>query len=374
MARGGWAMADRTFLSCMHITDLHIGRLLGDGGSALPRWLGRLPFMSGLLGHDRGAARDLERFLLDRREREEAELVIVSGDLTATGDVAQFDLARSFLGSAPPDPVLRATLGIVDWFDTGVSGNHDRWPGFFPPLGGPTPGLAATFPRTFPFVTTRPLADGLKITFIMIDSDADVGPVSYDRVFARGRFEGQMRKLGSLLPPRAEGEVRVMVIHHAIADASVPPSPGAADFPRRGPVSSWRPLEMDGASLLALEHALVDHEVHVVLTGHLHVPRLSELSATNDRSRATVFEARSGTTTQRDAYPARFLARLPSKILLDPLPPNTLVMHSLLRRHGALVWKAEVFWRAAGRGFISSTTLASPMLPGILVREMALRV
>lgn len=367
-------MADKTLLSCMHITDLHFGRLLGDGGSALPRWLGRLPFMSGLLGHDRGAAKDLERFLLDRRDRGEAELLIVGGDLTAAGAVPQFDLARSFLGTAPPHPVLRATLGVADWVDTGVSGNHDQWPGTGRIVGWPTPGLAATFPRPFPFVETRRLADGLKITFIMIDSDADVGPFSYDRVFARGRFEGQVRQLGSLLPPREEGEVRVMVIHHAIADARVPPSPGAAVFPRRGPVSLRRRLEIDGDSLLALEHALVDHEVHVVLTGHLHVPRLSELSATNDRSRAAVFEARSGTATQRDAYPARFLAKLPSTILLDPLAPNTLVMHSLLRRDGDLVWRAEVFWRATGRGFVSGTTPAPPILPGTMVREMALRV
>lgn len=363
-------MADERLFSILQVSDLHFGTLLADGDAALPPGLSVLPAMAGQLGHHRRAARDLRRFLIQRREGGEAEVVVVNGDLTANGAVAQFDLARSFLGVGPAHPGFGLSLGLADWVETSVSGNHDQWPGSGRIVGWPTPGLAATFPHAFPFVRRFHPAGGPPITVVMVDSDADVWPMSLDRFYARGRFARQLRQLGGVLPEREAEEIRVMVIHHAIADDTVPVTAAAAAFPRRA--AGWRELEIGRGSLLALEQALVDHAIQVVMTGHLHVARLATLTASKGRLTLPVLEARCGTTTQRDVYPGHLLHRTQGPVPLRPLPPNTLVMHELVRRDGALIWKAEVYRRAPGRGFVAATAFVPTSLQSTMLREMPL--
>lgn len=365
-------MADETILGLVQVSDLHFGDLLPNGDASLPSLLGWLPFMSGQLGHHRRAARDLHRFIADRRERIGTEVLVVSGDLTACGAVPQFALAESFLGSRPPHPAFPLSLAAADWVDKGVPGNHDQWPGTGAIVGNPTPGLAATFPRAFPSVWRIRTRQGPSVAFVMVDSDADVAPVSVDRVFSRGAFQSQLNRLGEILPPGEADEVRVMVIHHSVADSSVPDTPGVVAFPRRGGGTSWRPLEIASDSLLALEKALVDHDIRVLMTGHIHHPRLVTFSASNGRRRLNVLETRCGTTTQRDVYPAALLVQPPGLLPLKPLPPNSLVVHELARRGTALVWKAEVYRRLAGRGFVASSKPIPGVVPDAVLRELML--
>lgn len=352
----GEAMADERLFSILQVSDLHFGRLLSNGNARLPPGLAFVSAMTGQLGHHRIAARDLRRFVTGCRVAGRPDLVVVGGDLTAVGAPDEFDLARSFLGAGPSHPDFGVSLGLTDWVETSVPGNHDQWPGSGWILGAPTPGLAATFQNAFPTVRSFSLAGGLTLTFVMVDSDAEVWPVSGSRLFGRGRFAGQMASLGRILPRCGDREIRVLVVHHAISDGTVPLSAGATPFPRRASNARWRRLEIAPDSLLALEHALVDHAFRVVMTGHRHLARLATLTASNGTASRPVLEAQCGATTQRDVYPGHLLHRTRGPFPLPALPANALILHDLVRRDGALVWTAEIYRRAPGRGFIASAS------------------
>ena len=361
-------MADVRLFSILQVSDLHLGTPLPNGDARLPPALAVLPLMTGQLGHHRIAARELRRFVTDRLAAGVRDTMVVSGDLTAVGASAEFALARAFLGPGPSQRQFGVSLGFADWDETSVSGNHDQWPGHGRVIGWPTQGLARTFPNAFPFFRKIQVDGGVTLTLAMVDSDADVRPVSLSRIFGRGKFESQLAALAQMLPRREDREVRVMVVHHAIADANVPLVAGATPIPRRAANARWRRLEIAPDSLLALEHFVVDHAFQVVMTGHRHRARLTELTASKRTVSRRVLEAQCGATTQRDVYPGHLLWRTQGAFPLPALPANALILHELVERDGALVWIAEIFQRAPGSGFVSSTT--ATRLPGPTRREM----
>ncbi|KQP27457.1 hypothetical protein ASF27_20980 [Methylobacterium sp. Leaf102] len=291
---------------------------------------------------------------------------MISGDLTAYGNPYQFDLAADFLGSEKPTR-FGFGLGLVQWAESSVSGNHDQWPGSTMIVGAPTTKLGEVLPGPYPMIgQLQPLSATASLRFLFVDSDADVGHVLPNRFLARGCFASQLSKLASQVPARVTGEVRVLVVHHAVSSLGTPWTDQASEFPKGSP-SRRTPLEIDGGTLRALQHFLVNAGVQVVLTGHLHVPRLSEFVASNDVETLNVLETRCGTTTQWDHYPMNVLAEV------DPerrLPPNSLVCHELVQRSDELVWRASIYWRSRASGFVHRPNRVSLDLPPSLSREL----
>lgn len=369
-------MPDETLFTILQISDLHFGSWPRGAtdleiGAALPALLAHSDLFDGQLGHHWQGLSDLHRFYSELWDRTKGNVgVVVSGDLTACGAVDQFNLAADFLGGQQ-NSQLTFGLGLTDWAAVSIPGNHDHWPGSNLILGEPTVGLAAYLPGPYPRVgPVVNLDDEISLRLLYVDSDSDVRSISRDRFLARGKFVSQLETLGRLVPDREDGEIRVLVVHHAVSSIGIPPGQQAMPFPR--PQASRRKrLEIDRDTLRVLEHALVDLDIRVLFTGHLHVPRLTEFLTSNDVEAATVLEARCGTTTQLDRYPYSILQKLPYGRVL---PPNSLICHEMIRRDEALIWRAEIFWRAKGRGFVSDDLHVSASLPNSLVRELMLVV
>lgn len=363
-------MVDETLFTAVQISDLHFGDTVA-GSSSPSEWLLRAThWFEGWLDHHRIGLRELHRFFSGIVDTGARPLLVVSGDLTANGAIRQFKLVDAFLGGGTTSP-FGSGLGVGNWVNVAVPGNHDHWPGSNIVVGPPTPGLAACFTNPFPII--RPpiqLRHGRSVRFVLVDSDADVGWMSKDRWTGRGLFVSQLDQLKAELEntPILDGETRVMVVHHAIADDRTPVHAGPVTFPRRT-AGSRSVLEIDAIALRALEHLLVEHSIRVVMTGHLHVPRLTAMTASNDVVDLDILETRCGTTTQRDTYPLGLLAKLGKG---RGLPPNSLVLHELILREGRAVWRASVYWRAPARGFVPDANRRSPFVPRTLVRELPL--
>src|SRR5438034_515337 len=96
-------MSDERVATFVHISDLHFGNLVRDPvtGELVPdaptRNLWAIhPLFDGLLGHHYRALVHLEAFVRSLREKERAHL-IVTGDVTATGEAREFAMANDFL-------------------------------------------------------------------------------------------------------------------------------------------------------------------------------------------------------------------------------------------------------------------------------------
>ena len=125
------------------------------------------------------------------------------------------------------------------------------------------------------------------------------------------------------------------------------------------PHHAGRVLGINKGSRQALDAVITRCEISVLLTGHVHVPGGNVATTTNGAATWDVFEARCGTTTQRDLLPVGWQMGSP------PLAPNTLLVHRLFRRDdGRVEWAAEVCERSA-RGFRSKGALRlQGRLPG----------
>jgi len=356
----GRAMPDTTLFTLLHISDLHFGTLpQGENGDPLsaemPPFLARFPHLEGLLGHHRRGLAELHSFAKKLWTDVEDVHVAITGDLTATGAVNQFTLADQYLGDPSGGP-LGFGLGL-DWRSLAISGNHDHWPGSPVILGNPTAGLAAAFPTPFPRVCDPiDLGGGRSIRVILINSDADVAPFSLRRLKAQGSFISELETLVDALPEPDDGEIRVLLTHHSIARADAGVQDIALPFPDAKPGL----LDIDQPSVAALQNFLVDARIRIVLSGHLHVPRLTRFEASNGKETLSVLEARCGSTTQLDAYRPKLVAQLKRKRLPAP---NSLILHRLIDRDGMLLWTSEVYWRASGRGFTNASRTTASAYP-----------
>jgi 3',5'-cyclic AMP phosphodiesterase CpdA len=145
---------DRILFTLLHISDLHFGDTLGGYGidelsSKLPALI-RVPFFDGQLGHHYKALTALHDFYGRLLDRHPTCWVIVSGDITANGALTQFDMAHSYLGDRTSAPNFGLGLGLPEWPNSSISGNHDQWPGNNLIVGPHTIGLTKYFKRPFP--------------------------------------------------------------------------------------------------------------------------------------------------------------------------------------------------------------------------------
>ncbi|MCJ2026466.1 metallophosphoesterase family protein [Methylobacterium sp. J-067] len=362
---GEWSMplAGNPTYRLLHVSDLHIGdlpvtRVPMALNAPTSRWLRNFPVLEGQLGHHARALEGLHEFHEDLVKDNIPFDLVVSGDLTANGAVAQFGLADAYLGAGPTP--FGYFLDRPDWVELSVTGNHDNWPGINSIIGPRTTGPSTYLPGPWPKEVVRQLTGGRWIRYILLDTDAEVAAVGHNRLMGRGAFTQQLIQLENL--PRIEqGEIRVIVMHHSIlGPETAGPHPLAPAPFRHAPVPNGRirRLEIDHPSARLIRQFIVDHSISVVLTGHMHEPQLSLLATTNGRHIGRFLEARCGTTTQRDRYPYKDARNMRA---IRTLPPNTLIMHEIVEENGQHLWTAQLYWLDRQGRFVTQV----PHIPGV---------
>ena len=331
----------------VQISDLHFGSALA--GKRVDPWARHVPLLKGFVGHDPATLVHVQRKLHSLRQSEPNVRLIVTGDLTAYGAAAQFAEAAAYLGGRGALPRF-VGLDERGWQTWSIPGNHDQWPGVpFFSLGGPNSTVSTIFPTTA-VGPWQPLGQGRTIEFLRLDSDADVDPWSPARFYACGSFVSALKDLAAKMTPPDPTRVRVLMLHHSFEHQGL----------RVGP-TSWCPIAMslhhltiDDPSRQALTAFVRDHDIRVLLTGHVHEPHfLGTPPALNAARGRPVLEVRCGSTSQRLASGGQ-----PSS---DPRIKNTLMVHRLMEdpATGAVSWESTVEGYEFGVGF---TPLAA--LPG----------
>ncbi|MGB3550752.1 MAG: metallophosphoesterase [Candidatus Binatus sp.] len=337
---------ENTLATFVHISDLHIGGIDPDDGDSLllhrtPHWDTGNRF-DGFLGHHRVALQQLrDRFEALRKEEPKNFRLIVTGDLTACGDDSpilnenQFNIAWQFLTANFNFAGMSLGLDDRNAFDLCVPGNHDHWPGRSSGrsmaatiLGPATAGLRRTF-RELPFVHDPiPITLGsgkiLQVVFAGIDTDADVEDNGPDRLLARGDFVSQLLRLeqDGLSGRPGPDQIRVLLMHHSPMYVSPDGS-----------------LMITSKSMVKLNKFVIQRNIAVILTGHIHFPDHNITRVTDLR---TVLEARCGSTTMRDGLPPGW--KTPGS---DYRPQqNALLVHRLVESAPNKVsWRTKLYNR-----------------------------
>jgi hypothetical protein len=305
------------------------------------------------------------QFFNKLRERERDAQLIVTGDLTSTGHVSQYDRASRFLSKRVAVAEREYFgLGTPDWRDWSVPGNHDYWPGKYFYFGAARRHMriwAREFPAVGPSI---PLMGGeVRLRFMRLDTDSGVRTWGPSRFLARGNCTKQLRKLEERLSKiglPSPDEIRVLLLHHSLAyrDPSTDLLPCrvgrlAERFLERclGHSSLLGRLEMNMGSRDMLRRLLAQFNIRVILTGHTHTPYIaSRPAACRTPPRLIhVLEACCGTTTMVDQVPAGWPAHRDTR----KLHPNTLIIHRLEVDGARIVWHAETWWRDAEQGFVN---------------------
>lgn len=319
----------------LQISDLHFGDVDPTSGdatlsSAAAHVVTNLTWFDGLLGHHGMALQQLEQFCAGPDLGENFE-VIVTGDYSRCGSTSELNIARLYiLADISLVPPGRTGLRLgKEKALIGIPGNHDQWAGRFHPVGGHPSNYPGVFPLpTLPWADSTRNVGGRKLVLAGIDSDDDVGPYDQSRVLAKGDFQSQLAKLGGMLGPRGQGEIRVLLIHQSW---------------HRGGLT----LRMRKASRQALEQFLDQYGFSLILTGHTHGPLLR--SFTVGQANSTIRETRCGTTTQHDVTPYKWSSLLGTFPTRSKWPQNTLVVHKLYVDPGQTSWEAQVYERTRGK-------------------------
>lgn len=334
----GWSRL-ATFVQ---ISDLHIGQVDPTSGDAtVSAVAARIyatgqSFFDGMLGHHGQALEELEAFVADLRTDGEDDLqVVVTGDMTRTGDDAEFSNAKAFLERSldlrPPTATVTAGLGLGS-VDLAIPGNHDQWGGAFIALGGGPSQYSGYFRSPLPYVHhCGPMRNGKQVVFVGIDSDADVFALSHDRQLALGKFQSQLQNSNSQPNSRSNPqEIRMMLIHHSW-------------------YQSGRTLRMRTASKNALGQFLVRHDFKAILTGHSHTPFLDTFTV--NPQLVDIYELRAGSASQLDQTPVTWKTvwgTLPTR----RWPPNSLLVHRVFEDQRKVThWHCQVYERSKQYGF-----------------------
>lgn len=314
----------------IHVSDLHFGRLDISDLDSNNAWWKVLVRLQGFLGHGANYIRSLVRVSGHLRRTESASL-IVTGDLTTCGRTDEFGTVDLYLGSVPTSNTL-SYLGLrcPDWKKYAISGNHDQWPGHCSVLGYANPVVYQWFydlPRISPTLSLR---SGHELTFLWIDSDANVGPFSYRRVLAHGSFCSQLQELQRRLSTPGKREIRVLAIHHS-------------------PTFAGHFLQIDSWTRKELESFIVTNKISVVLCGHLHNPPYVQVASANNS--VSYLEARCGSTTQAnfDDLKPHERQQLRVRGLTTPKETNSLLVHRLVQEAGGIFWETEIWLDDIGR-------------------------
>jgi hypothetical protein len=322
----------KTFLQ---ISDIHISDASLDGPALALYAL--LPKMDGFLGHSFESLTMLDLFFADLVQNEKAQLpknekveLIVTGDLTRVGAASEFDMARDFLEKELKYRGKYIGLRHTDFLRRAIPGNHDHYPGIASLIGGPTRALGRMFPKTFAPITVPLGPAGHELTFLRIDTDADVNAWLDRRWRAQASFVSQLNWLRKQLStaPRKK-EIRILLLHHSVAHRGVT-------------------LQIDNQSREELLDFVVNYGVAVLLSGHIHEPPLVKKATAVDRTgnSADYLESRCGTTTQKNLFHVPYYWRNTlSKLGIKKRGhwSNTLLVHRVTEEKGEIFWESELF-------------------------------
>lgn len=319
----------------LHLSDLHIGpnqasrTVYSISQSRLLRRASWKLFEAaqGIAGHSDVVC----LALFDAVETLKAEapdgfLPVITGDLTAYGHDDQFVEAREILegrwshGGVEDNGLA---FGGEEWKHQAIPGNHDHWSGRLFPVGP----RRRQFNRTFhdlPRVQTTALdlGAGWSLRLLRVDTDHEI--TWLDRFRARGGCPQQVREIQRKLSrcPDDPKEIRALLLH-------VPYTPGH-EAPDK------EPLVLDDDTRRAIESLCQAHRIHVFLTGHIHEPAVTPLTAL---SRIPCFQARAGSCVQH------LLPSHPEQ----PYPPvSTFMVHDLTASQDALEWKTTLYRYSQG--------------------------
>lgn len=189
----------------VHVSDLHIGLLDEESLNARTRLCRKWPMFEGMLGHSFDSLMDLKEFVENEFfpgfAQDNPDLyLIVTGDLTAIGHAQEFDIANQYLSGVLRDLGGKPVgLGVSDWNDRAIPGNHDHWPGLPVIIGRPTRAFKRYFPHMPATDPVFQLGRGLQLRLLRINTDADVNPFLCERIMAIGSFVSQLNQLSSIL-------------------------------------------------------------------------------------------------------------------------------------------------------------------------------
>lgn len=315
----------------MHISDLHFGTLNLSSLNAANAWWMRFPVLDGFLGHSERALVRLDQRFAELKKTEQARLII-TGDLTTCGKNSEFQLFDDYAGANPSLKSMKY-MGLRNpgWRTTAIPGNHDHWPGTIKIFGSPLGMVHKIFndlPRVSPL---QDLGDGFQIRFIWINSDVDVGHRSSHRGLARGCCVSHCDTLEGQIPPRVDREIRVLCLHHS------PTYQANAQ-------SLWA-LELDQRSRDRVAEFILDHQISVVLCGHLHSPPYVDSALAISKGRhADFLEARCGSTSQikRSDLDPSVIQILRSLNILPRERTNSLLVHRIFEENGRVEWETEI--------------------------------
>lgn len=320
----------------IHISDLHFG---GGYQNGIAQDVGAVSeWFPGAQGHNEAACKDLARFFRDLKQKNGDDVhLILTGDLTSWGISQQFIDCVDFLSQRPS--LLRGRkpgLDVPNWHERAIPGNHDYWPGKPPAFVGPHSASLATLFPSKSCVSFFTLSNSRRITFISIDTDADVAPFSPSRILARGSFRSQLKALSRQLRRLSPDEIRILLLHHSR---------------NRGGIR----LKINRSSRRRLDKFIKKKKISLLLTGHVHTAHIFPRKKT-----PAAVEARCGTTTQKVLSELERAARAlkhrlhPSQHRPDSFDDrNTLLVHTLEQEGNTLFWKVETFAHIPDTGFLS---------------------
>lgn len=343
-------MAENLLATFVHISDLHIGDQTPTGpDAATSSWWRFHKQFDGLLGHEYRSCVQFERFFDRMRKRYSSDLdLIMTGDLTSLGRDAQFHWGEAFLGDYAITGDGRP-VGIAHgkWVEFRIPGNHDHWPGTGNIFGSPTSSFKNIFGDVPGWDTIRS-AGVPTVRFLRIDTDVDVDPNGLNRFLARGSFTSHLQQLENELEPPNDNEIRVLILHHSRAHA----------IDRALPKLQRVVLGIDNACLEALDDFIVNNDIAVMLTGHLHDPTVHLHHVHSRGHTLEVMEARCGTTTQRYTLPYTWRTPTGKRVVRKGRSPNTLLIHQLRNRDDGIYWESTTYVLTPQQGFVPYTDLS----------------
>lgn len=325
----------------VHISDLHFGELEEKSLNARTEFWKRVPPFTGVLGHSADSILDLESFFASFERR--VTCLVTTGDITATGNPREFDLANQYLAGILRSPEGdRVGLEVPEWGETAIPGNHDHWSGYPLPIGIPSSAFHRYFPRyplSGPIFALRP---GLRLRMLRIDTDAD--STFMERVRALGSFRTQLQTLQGMLDELADttDEIRVLCLHHSITF--------------KGSI-----LEINPDSRRDLEQFVLRNRISVLLSGHIHRPvHIGTFEFESAKPPVPdVIEARCGTTTQIDPTIGRH-RDLDGKV--SAAWPNSLLVHRVREAGQEIWWETELYLESRA-GFVRADQMRSDIAP-----------
>lgn len=325
----------------LHISDLHIGPIKpGSRDSTAPRIWASLSWFDGLLGHSYRSLVHIRDFY---RSMQPKPRLIVTGDFTTCCREEEFETAAEFLGSRlMPPKGNRVGLGINNWKELSIPGNHDHWNGHPVIFGGPGPALKRRFPSLPAVARGISLNSGHDLIFLCIDTDAGVWPYGRTRFYARGAFLEQLSALEKMLEPPRQKEIRVLLLHHSRA-------------------ATGHILIITEDSRKALDDFVFSNGISVLLCGHVHQPPLlEEFPVTQHGVQRLHLEARSGTSSQRSVEPYEWRA-IRNRSIRPGEWPNSLMVHRVIGTPSELHWESSIYLETP-EGFVSAVHAGKPEL------------